>query len=174
MKTISTSISFGGIQGVYSHTSKVTNCEMTFAVFVPPQATNTPCPVLWYLSGLTCNHANVMDKGEYRRAAAEHGVIIVCPDTSPRGDDVPDDKDNWQFGSGAGFYLDATAQPWAKNYHMYSYITEELPDLIASEFPVDMKKQGVFGHLLRRPGAQCFAGFHGLNDGLRPMSRSQV
>ena len=157
MKTISTSTSFGGTQGVYSHASKATNCEMTFAVFIPPQAANAPCPALWYLSGLTCNHANVMDKGEYRLAAAEHGVIIVCPDTSPRGDDVPDDKDNWQFGSGAGFYLDATAQPWIKNYQMYSYITEELPDLIANEFPVDMKKQGIFGHSMGGHGALTIA-----------------
>ncbi len=130
---------------------------MTFAVFAPPQAANAPCPVLWYLSGLTCNHSNVMDKGEYRRAAAEQGMIIVCPDTSPRGDDIPDDKDNWQFGSGAGFYLDATAQPWAKNYQMYSYITDELPDLIADEFPVDMKRQGISGHSMGGHGALTIA-----------------
>lgn len=157
MQTISTAKSFGGIQGVYSHASTTTNCDMTFAVFVPPQAKNGPCPVLWYLSGLTCNHSNVMDKGEYRRAAAEHGIIIICPDTSPRGDEVPDDKDNWQFGKGAGFYLDASEQPWSKNYRMYSYITKELPELIASEFPVDMQKQGIFGHSMGGHGALTIA-----------------
>ncbi len=157
MKTVSTSRSFGGVQGVYSHKAKTTNCEMTFSVFIPPQAENSPCPVVWYLSGLTCNHSNVMDKGEYRRAAAEHGLIIICPDTSPRGEDVPDDNDNWQFGSGAGFYLDATAQPWSKNYQMYSYITGELPELIAKEFPVDMGRQGIFGHSMGGHGALTIA-----------------
>ena len=114
---------------------------MTFAVFVPPQAAEKPCPVVWYLSGLTCTHQNVMDKGEYRRMAAELGLIVVCPDTSPRGDDVPDEKDNWQFGKGAGFYLDATQAPYEKNYRMYSYIAEELPALIAEKFPADMGRQ---------------------------------
>ena len=127
MKTVSTSKAHGGVQGVYAHQSETCACEMTFAVYTPPQAAQQPCPVVWYLSGLTCSHANVMDKGEYRRAAAEHGLIIVCPDTSPRGEDVPDEADNWQFGSGAGFYLDATQEPWRKNYRMYSYLTEELP-----------------------------------------------
>lgn len=108
MKTVSTSKSHGGIQGVYSHASSACDCDMTFAVFVPPQAAETPCPVVWYLSGLTCTHANVMDKGEYRAKAAELGLVVVCPDTSPRGAQVPDEPDNWQFGCGAGFYLDAT------------------------------------------------------------------
>ncbi len=157
MKTLSTSFSFGGSQGVFSHQSEVANCEMTFAVFVPPQAKQGPCPVLWYLSGLTCNHANVMEKGEYGRAAAENGIIIVCPDTSPRGDNVPDDKDNWQFGSGAGFYLDASEQPWVKNYRMYSYLTVELPKIIAREFPADMQRQGVFGHSMGGHGALTIA-----------------
>ncbi|TIR44385.1 MAG: S-formylglutathione hydrolase, partial [Mesorhizobium sp.] len=105
MNVLSTSKSHGGIQGVYSHASEVCACDMTFAVFVPPQAKDGPLPVLWYLSGLTCTHANVMDKGEYRRLAAELGLVVVCPDTSPRGPDVPDEKDNWQFGCGAGFYV---------------------------------------------------------------------
>lgn len=157
MKTISTSISHGGIQGVYSHDASTTNCEMTFAAFVPPQAKEGPCPVLWYLSGLTCSHANVMDKGEYRKAAAEHGIIIICPDTSPRGENVPDDADNWQFGSGAGFYLDASEQPWSKNYRMYSYITRELPKLIAEAFPADMARQGIFGHSMGGHGALTIA-----------------
>ena len=157
MKTVSTSKSHGGIQGVYSHASEACACDMTFAVFVPPQVKNGPAPVLWYLSGLTCTHANVMDKGEYRRLAAELGLIIVCPDTSPRGEGVADEKDNWQFGSGAGFYVDATQQPFAANYRMYSYITEELPALIAANFPADMSRQAIFGHSMGGHGALTIA-----------------
>ena len=157
MKTISTSKSHGGVQGVYSHASQACACDMTFAVFVPPQAAEGPCPVVWYLSGLTCTHQNVMDKGEYRRMAAELGLIVVCPDTSPRGDDIPDEQDNWQFGKGAGFYVDATQAPYARNYRMYSYITEELPALIAAEFPADMGRQGIFGHSMGGHGALTIA-----------------
>ena len=160
MKTISTAKSHGGVQGVYSHTSSVNNCDMTFAVFVPPQAKDKPCPVIWYLSGLTCTHANVMDKGEYRAAAAEHGIIIVCPDTSPRssdGVDVPDEPDNWQFGCGAGFYLDASEAPFDTHYNMYSYVTAELPKLIATEFNVDMSRQSIFGHSMGGHGALTIA-----------------
>lgn len=157
MKTLSTAKSFGGVQGVYSHMSEVCACDMTFAVYVPPQAKDGPCPVLWYLSGLTCTHANVMDKGEYRRMAAELGIIVVCPDTSPRGDDVPDESDNWQFGKGAGFYVNATQAPFAKNYRMYSYITQELPALIAANFPADMDRQGITGHSMGGHGALTIA-----------------
>lgn len=157
MKTISTDKSFGGVQGVYSHSSEVCDCEMTFAVFVPPQASERRLPVLWYLSGLTCTHANVMDKGEYRRLAAELGLIIVCPDTSPRGEDVADEPDNWQFGKGAGFYLDATRAPFASHYRMYSYVVDELPKLIESEFPADMSRQGIFGHSMGGHGAITIA-----------------
>lgn len=157
MKTVSTSLSHDGVQGVYSHASETCNCEMTFAVFVPPQAKDGPCPVLWYLSGLTCTHQNVMDKGEYRRLAAELGLIVVCPDTSPRGDEVPDEKDNWQFGKGAGFYVDATQEPFARNYQMYSYVTRELPALIEKEFPADMSRQGIFGHSMGGHGAMTIA-----------------
>ncbi len=157
MKTVSTARAHGGVQGVYSHASDSCNCEMTFAVFVPPQAKEGPCPVLWYLSGLTCTHQNVMDKGEYRRLAAELGLIVVCPDTSPRGDDVADEPDNWQFGKGAGFYVDATQEPFAKNYRMYSYITQELPALIGKEFPADMSRQGIFGHSMGGHGALTIA-----------------
>lgn len=153
MKTVSTSKSHGGVQGVYSHTSAACACDMTFAVFTPPQAEKSPVPVLWYLSGLTCTHANVMDKGEYRRMAAELGLMIVCPDTSPRGETVPDERDNWQFGLGAGFYVDATQEPFARNYRMYSYVTEELPALIAQSFPADMARQGIFGHSMGGHGA---------------------
>ncbi len=157
MKTVSTAKSHGGVQGVYSHASEECACDMTFAVFVPPQAKDGPCPVLWYLSGLTCTHANVMDKGEYRRLAAELGLIVVFPDTSPRGDDVPDEPDNWQFGKGAGFYVDATQAPFTKNYRMYSYVTRELPALIAKEFPADMARQGIFGHSMGGHGALTIA-----------------
>ncbi|TWH32320.1 MULTISPECIES: S-formylglutathione hydrolase [unclassified Aminobacter] len=158
MKTVSTAKSFGGVQGVYTHTSEVCACDMTFAVFVPPQAKDgNKVPVLWYLSGLTCTHANVMDKGEYRRMAAELGLIIVCPDTSPRGDDVADEPDNWQFGKGAGFYVDATQAPYSRHYRMYSYVTKELPALIAKEFPADMSRQGIFGHSMGGHGALTIA-----------------
>lgn len=157
MKTLSTSLSHGGVQGVYSHASETCNCEMTFAVFVPPQAKDGKVPVLWYLSGLTCTHQNVMDKGEYRKLAAELGMIVVCPDTSPRGEYVADEPDNWQFGKGAGFYVDATQEPYAKHYKMYSYITEELPALIAKEFPADMDRQGIFGHSMGGHGALTIA-----------------
>ncbi|MEP9398469.1 S-formylglutathione hydrolase [Mesorhizobium sp. KR2-14] len=157
MKTISTAKSHGGVQGVYSHASEACACDMTFAVFVPPQAKDGPCPAVWYLSGLTCTHQNVMDKGEYRRLAAELGLIVVCPDTSPRGENIPDEKDNWQFGCGAGFYLDATQAPFSTNYRMYSYITEELPALIAKEFPADMSRQAIFGHSMGGHGALTIA-----------------
>jgi S-formylglutathione hydrolase len=157
METVSTNKSHGGVQGVYRHDSRETGCPMTFSVFTPPQAARGPVPVLWYLSGLTCSHANVTEKGEFRAAAAQHGVIIVAPDTSPRGADVPDEPDNWQFGSGAGFYVDATQEPFAKNYRMYSYITRELPELIAAHFPADMSRQGIFGHSMGGHGAFTIA-----------------
>lgn len=156
MEVAESHVSFGGTQGVYKHRSEATDCEMTFAVFTPPRAATGRCPVLWYLSGLTCTHANVMEKGEYRRAAAEEGIIIVCPDTSPRGAGVAD-HDDYDLGQGAGFYLDATEQPWARNFRMYSYLTDELPGLIAAEFPVDMERQGIFGHSMGGHGALTMA-----------------
>jgi len=157
MKILSQNTAFGGMQGVFAHESDACKCEMTFAVFVPPQAIKERRPVLWYLSGLTCTHANVMEKGEYRRMAAELGLIIVCPDTSPRGNDVPDELTNWKMGKGAGMYLDATEMPWAENYHMYTYITEELPELVAEHFKVDMDRQGIFGHSMGGHGAMTIA-----------------
>lgn len=157
METISNAKAFGGTQGVYRHKSEACRCDMTFAVFLPPQAEQGPVPVLWYLSGLTCTHQNVMDKGEYRRMAAELGIAIICPDTSPRGDDVPDEKDNWQFGQGAGFYLNATQAPYDKNYQMERYISQELPALIAQNFPVDLTRQGIFGHSMGGHGAIIIA-----------------
>lgn len=157
MNILSQNTAFGGMQGVFSHKSEVTGTEMTFAVFVPPQATAEKRPVLWYLSGLTCSHANVMEKGEYRRMAAELGLIIVCPDVSPRGNDVPDELTNWKMGKGAGMYLNATEAPWAEHYQMYSYITEELPALIAEQFRADMSRQGIFGHSMGGHGAMTIA-----------------
>ena len=157
MNILSQNTAFGGMQGVFSHQSEATGTEMTFAVFVPPQAIAEKRPVLWYLSGLTCTHANVMEKGEYRRMAAELGLIIVCPDTSPRGDDVPDELTNWKMGKGAGMYLNATEKPWAEHYQMYSYITEELPALIAEQFRADMDRQGIFGHSMGGHGAMTIA-----------------
>ncbi|MBO9519195.1 MAG: S-formylglutathione hydrolase [Porphyrobacter sp.] len=152
MEVVSTARAFGGTQGVYRHASSATGTEMTFAVYVPDHAPGAKLPVLWYLSGLTCTHANVMDKGEYRRACAEHGIVFVAPDTSPRGDEVPDDE-AYDFGKGAGFYVDATQEPWAKNFHMRSYIEKELPALIGAEFPVDMDRQGITGHSMGGHGA---------------------
>jgi len=152
METIGTSRSHGGTQGVYRHASDETGTPMTFSVFVPDHAPGAKLPVLWYLSGLTCTHANVTDKGEYRAACAEHGVIFVAPDTSPRGADVPDDE-AWDFGQGAGFYVDATQEPWAANYRMRSYIERELPALVAARFPVDMARQGITGHSMGGHGA---------------------
>ena len=158
METISLARSHGGTQGVYRHQSDQCHCPMTFAVFLPPQAQTQPVPVLWYLSGLTCTHQNVMDKGEYRRAAAELGLAIICPDTSPRGDDVPDDKADWTFGCGAGFYVDATEAPWATHFKMRSYIETELPALIAEQFPMaDMARQGITGHSMGGHGALTIA-----------------
>ncbi|OJF95443.1 S-formylglutathione hydrolase [Pararhizobium antarcticum] len=157
MKVISQNTAFGGMQGVYTHPSQACAGEMTFAVFVPPQAITRPCPVVWYLSGLTCTHANVMDKGEYRRMAAELGLIIICPDTSPRGENVADELTNWQMGKGAGFYLDATQTPWAEHYQMYTYVTEELPAFISQHFKVDMNRQAIFGHSMGGHGAMTIA-----------------
>ncbi len=156
METVSEVRSHGGTQGVYRHASAVTGTDMTFAVFVPDHAPGETLPVLWYLSGLTCTHANVMEKGEYRAACAEHGIIFVAPDTSPRGEDVPDDE-GYDFGKGAGFYVDATQEPWAQHYRMRSYIEDELPALIAARFPADMARQGITGHSMGGHGALTIA-----------------
>ena len=157
METVSEVRSHGGTQGVYRHASSATGTDMTFAVFVPPHAPGARLPVLWYLSGLTCTHANVMEKGEYRAACAKHGVILIAPDTSPRGDDVPDAEGEYDFGKGAGFYLDATQEPWSQHYRMRSYIEDELPALIAQHFPADMARQGITGHSMGGHGALTIA-----------------
>ncbi|MEO0908240.1 MAG: S-formylglutathione hydrolase [Pseudomonadota bacterium] len=157
MEVLSQVRAFGGTQGVYSHTSEATGTQMTFAVFVPDHQPGARLPVLTYLSGLTCTHANVMEKGEYRAACAKHGIIFVAPDTSPRGEDVPDASDEYDFGKGAGFYVDATCSPWSKNYRMRSYIESELPSIIAREFPADMHRQSITGHSMGGHGALTIA-----------------
>jgi S-formylglutathione hydrolase len=156
-ETLSTNKAFDGVQGVYRHVSRETGTEMTFSVFVPPLAENgAKLPVIWYLSGLTCTHANVTEKGEYRRACAALGLIFVAPDTSPRGSQVPDDE-AYDFGQGAGFYLDATQTPFDRNYRMESYLTAELPELIAANFPADMDRQAIMGHSMGGHGALTLA-----------------
>lgn len=158
MELISDNKAFGGSQGVYRHNSEVTGTDMTFSVFVPAHKPGAKLPVLWYLSGLTCTHANVTEKGEYRAACARHGIIFVAPDTSPRGEDVPDDPaEAYDFGLGAGFYVDATEGPFATHYKMRSYIEEELPALIGAEFPADMSRQGITGHSMGGHGALTIA-----------------
>ncbi|WP_375775846.1 S-formylglutathione hydrolase [Bradyrhizobium sp. ma5] len=158
MQTVSRNKSHGGTQGVYRHPSRETKTDMTFSVFVPDHATGSKLPVVTYLSGLTCTHANVTEKGEFRQACAELGLIFVAPDTSPRGEGVPGDPANaYDFGLGAGFYVDATEQPFATNYRMWSYVTEELPKLIAEQFPVDTKRKSILGHSMGGHGALTVA-----------------
>ncbi|MDH4744685.1 S-formylglutathione hydrolase [Sphingomonas sp. CBMAI 2297] len=152
MEQLSSNKSQGGMQGVYRHASAATGTDMTFSVFVPEHGPGAKLPVLWFLSGLTCTHANVTEKGEYRAACARHGVILVAPDTSPRGPGVPDDE-AYDFGQGAGFYLDATEAPWAAQFRMRSYVEQELPALVGAEFPADMGRQGITGHSMGGHGA---------------------
>ena len=157
LDVVSENKAHGGRQLVVKHASGSTSTDMTFSIFLPSQAEGGErLPVVWYLSGLTCTHANVTEKGEYRAACAEHGLIFVAPDTSPRGEDVADVED-WDFGKGAGFYVDATQEPFARNYRMWTYVTEELPALIAAEFPVDMDRQGIMGHSMGGHGALTVA-----------------
>lgn len=153
-ETVSTNTAFGGVQGVYKHHSTATGTDMTFSVYVPPRAAGAKLPVVWYLSGLTCTHANVTEKGEFRRACSELGLIFVAPDTSPRGEGVPDDPDGaYDFGLGAGFYVNALVEPFAEHYRMRGYIESELPRLVAEHFPVDMERQGIMGHSMGGHGA---------------------
>lgn len=154
LETVSTVRSHGGTQGVYRHASTATSTDMDFSVFVPDHDPGAQLPVIWYLSGLTCTHANATEKAEYRAACAELGLIFVAPDTSPRGDGVPDDSDGaYDFGLGAGFYVDATQDPFAVNYRMRDYIENELPALVAANFPTDMGRQGIMGHSMGGHGA---------------------
>jgi S-formylglutathione hydrolase len=158
MQTVSLNRSHGGTQGVYKHASAATGTDMTFSVYVPSHQDGTKLPVVIYLSGLTCTHANVTEKGEYRAACAEHGLIFVAPDTSPRGADVPGDPaGSYDFGLGAGFYVDATEPPFARNYRMWSYVTDELPKLIAANFPIDPARQSILGHSMGGHGALTVA-----------------
>jgi S-formylglutathione hydrolase len=151
--------SHGGRQLVVKHASAATSTDMVFSIYLPPQAEQGGrLPVVWYLSGLTCTHANVTEKGEYRAACAELGLIFVAPDTSPRGEGVPDDPGGaYDFGLGAGFYVDATQQPWSKNFGMWTYVTEELPALVVGEFPVDGYAQAITGHSMGGHGALTVA-----------------
>ena len=159
LETVSEARSHGGVQGVYRHASSATNTDMVFSLFMPPQPERgEPLPVLWYLSGLTCTHANVTEKGEYRAACAEAGIIFVAPDTSPRGPDVPDDPDGlWDMGQGAGFYVDATEAPWDRHFNMATYILDELPALVSQHFPADLGRQGIMGHSMGGHGALTLA-----------------
>lgn len=156
MKTISENACFGGTQGVYSHASTACGCEMTFGLFLPEEARDGPVPVLWYLSGLTCTHENAMTKAGAQAWAAEHGIAMVFPDTSPRGDDVADDE-AYDLGKGAGFYVNATQDPWAPHFNMWDYVSEELPALIGKEFAIDLDRQGVTGHSMGGHGALTLA-----------------
>jgi S-formylglutathione hydrolase len=157
LETVSEAAMFGGVQGVYRHASVATGCEMEFAVFTPPQAKDGAVPVLTYLSGLTCSWENFTVKAGAQRFAAREGILLVAPDTSPRGFDFPGEHESYDFGSGAGFYVDATEDPWSKNYRMYSYVTEELPELIAANFPSVPAAQGIFGHSMGGHGALVVA-----------------
>ena len=160
MEIVSENRAHGGRQLVVRHLSSATSTDMTFSIFLPPQAEQGgKLPVVWYLSGLTCTHANVTDKGEYRAACAELGLIFVAPDTSPRGEGVPD-AEGYDFGQGAGFYVDATQVPWADNFRMWTYVTEELPALVAAEFPADMNRQAITGHSMGGHGALTVALSH--------------
>lgn len=156
METVSESRAHGGTQGVYRHASAATGTDMVFSVFVPEHAEGARLPLLWYLSGLTCTHANVTDKGEFRAACARHGIVLVAPDTSPRGEGVAD-AEGYDLGQGAGFYVDATEAPWAPHFAMRTYIEEELPALVAGHFPVDMARQGITGHSMGGHGALTVA-----------------
>jgi S-formylglutathione hydrolase len=144
---------FGGVQGVYRHASTAVSGTMELSVFVPPAAEAGPCPVLFYLSGLTCTQENVTTKGGFQRVASELGLVIVCPDTSPRGTGYPGEDDSYDFGSGAGFYVDATQAPWSATYRMYSYVVDELPRVVAANFPADLSRAGICGHSMGGHGA---------------------
>ncbi len=156
MELLSQNQSFGGTQAVYRHASECCGGDMTFAIYLPPEAADGPVPVLWYLSGLTCTHENAMTKGGFQEHAADYGMAVVFPDTSPRGEGVADD-DAYDLGQGAGFYVNATQDPWKPHFQMYDYITSELRDLINGNFPVDPERQGITGHSMGGHGAITLA-----------------
>lgn len=157
IETKSKQACFGGAVSFHSHASEATGTEMNFSVFVPPQAEEGNVPVLYYLAGLTCTEETFQIKGGAQRYASEHGIILVAPDTSPRGVGNPGEDDDYDFGTGAGFYIDATKEPWSTNYNMYSYITRELPEVIGSNFAADLGRQGIFGHSMGGHGALTIA-----------------
>ncbi|KUF10136.1 S-formylglutathione hydrolase [Pseudoponticoccus marisrubri] len=156
MQTLSENRAFGGVQGVHAHRSESCDCEMTFGLFLPEDAAHVRVPVLWYLSGLTCTHENAMTKAAAQGWAAEAGIALVFPDTSPRGAGVADD-DAFDLGQGAGFYVNATQDPWAAHFRMWEYVAEELPALLAAEFPLDMERQAICGHSMGGHGALTLA-----------------
>ena len=156
METISENACFGGLQGVYRHASKATGTDMTFGLFLPVEAQDGPVPVLWYLSGLTCTHENAMVKAGAQAWAAEQGIAVLFPDTSPRGADVPDD-DAYDLGQGAGFYVNATQAPWAQHFKMWDYIAEDLPALVFDRFALDPQRQSITGHSMGGHGALTLA-----------------
>lgn len=153
MQQIETHKCHGGTLNIYDHQSAALNCTMRFSIFLPPHADNEEVPLLTFLSGLTCTHDNFTTKSCAHEAAAKNGIAILAPDTSPRGDDVPDDKDAYDFGKGAGFYINATQQPWSKHYQMETYIADELNKLICETFPIAKGKQGISGHSMGGHGA---------------------
>lgn len=156
MEAVAENKCFGGVQGVYSHASKATGCDMTFGLFLPEEARDGPVPVLWYLSGLTCTHENAMVKAGAQGWAAEQGIALVFPDTSPRGEGVADD-DGYDLGQGAGFYVNATQDPWKPHFQMWDYVAEELPALVTSEFAIDAERQAITGHSMGGHGALTLA-----------------
>jgi len=151
---------FGGTQGVYRHSSEALDCAMQFAVFSPAQSEAGRVPVLYYLSGLTCTEENFIFKAGAQRFAAEQGLMLIAPDTSPRGLDLPGEHDDWDFGSGAGFYLDATQDPWSRHYRMHTYVSSELPDLCREKFALDPERVGITGHSMGGHGALTLAFAH--------------
>lgn len=157
IKAVTQNLCFGGVQSVYSHESRETRCVMRFGVFLPPQAASGRVPVLYWLSGLTCTEENFIVKAGAQRVASALGLAIVVPDTSPRGLGIPGEGDSYDFGLGAGFYVDATEAPWSRGYRMYSYITEELAADVAATFPVDSNRVGIFGHSMGGHGALTIA-----------------
>ena len=156
MEIIGSNKSFAGWQHRLRHRSSALNCDMTLSLYLPPAAERGPVPVLYWLSGLTCNDQNFVTKAGAQRYAAEHGVAVVAPDTSPRGEGVADDA-GWDLGQGAGFYLNATQQPWAAHFRMYGYIVDELPLALESQFPLDAERRGIFGHSMGGHGALTIA-----------------
>lgn len=156
MQTVSENKCFGGIQGVYSHASDACGCDMAFGLFLPEEAQDGPVPVLWYLSGLTCTHENAMVKAGAQAWAADHGVALVFPDTSPRGERVANDE-AYDLGQGAGFYVNATEKPWAPHFRMWDYVAEELPRIVTANFAVDEGRQAITGHSMGGHGALTMA-----------------